>query len=129
DAVVGHPALREVVGADALRAVAGAHLALAGVRTGGVEGLALLVVELDLQRLHGPRPVLVLRLLRTGDYDAGGQVGDAHGAVGLVHVLAAGAGGAVGVDPDVGVLDVDLHVLGLGQDGDGGGGGMDAALR
>jgi hypothetical protein len=32
------------------------------------------------------------------DDDAGGKVGDADGGVGLVDVLAAGTGGAVGVD-------------------------------
>ena len=37
-----------------------------------------------------------------------GQVGDAHRRVGLVDVLAAGAGGAVGVDAQVGGVDVDL---------------------
>ena len=35
------------------------------------------------------------------DDDAGRQVGDAHGRVGLVDVLAAGAAGAHGVDADV----------------------------
>ena len=37
--------------------------------------------------------------------------------------------GAVGVDAQVGVVDLDLDVLDLGQHGDGGGGGVDAALR
>jgi hypothetical protein len=38
-------------------------------------------------------------------------VGEAHRRVGLVHLLAAGAGGAVGVDADVGLLDVDDDVV------------------
>ena len=45
--------------------------------------------------------VLVLRLLRRHHHDAGRQVGDAHGRIGRVDVLAAGAGGAHRVDADV----------------------------
>ena len=41
----------------------------------------------------------------------GGHVGDANGRVGLVDVLAAGAGGAVGVDAQVLVVDLDLNRL------------------
>src|SRR5581483_9947890 len=71
----------------------------------------------------------MLGLLGRGDDDAGGQVGDAHRGVGLVHVLAAGAGRAVGVDAQVRVIHLDLDVFDLGQHGDGGGGGVDAPLR
>ena len=56
-------------------------------------------------------------------------MGDAHGGIGLVHVLAPGAGGPVGVDAQVGGVDVDLHVLGLGQHRHGGRRGVDAPLR
>ena len=47
--------------------------------------------------------------------DAGRLVGDAHGGVGLVDVLAAGARRAVGVDLQVVVVDLDL--AGLLDDG------------
>ena len=57
----------------------------------------LLVLELGL---------LVLAL----DHDARRIVGDAHGGVGAVHVLAAGAAGAEHVDAQVLLLDVDLDV-------------------
>ncbi len=57
------------------------------------------------------------------------QVGDAHRRVGLVDVLAAGAGRAVGVDADVGVVHLDVDVLRLRQHRDGGGRGVDTALR
>jgi len=46
------------------------------------------------------------------DDDPGGQVGDPYGAVGLVHVLAAGALGPVSVDLQVVVVDLDLGVVG-----------------
>ena len=45
------------------------------------------------------------------DHDAGGQVGDAHGGVGSVDVLAAGAGGAVGVDAQILGANLDLPVV------------------
>jgi hypothetical protein len=47
-------------------------------------------------------------------------VGDANGRVGDVHVLSAGAARAVGIDPDVLVLDLHVHVFWqLGPDEDG----------
>ena len=60
DAVVGHPPLREIIGADALGAVAGADLALALGRALGVDPLAFQLVEPRAQELH--RRVLVLEL-------------------------------------------------------------------
>src|SRR5690606_31421535 len=63
-------------------------------------------------------------------HQAAGQVGDADGRVGLVDVLAAGAGGAESVDLQVGRVDRDLlDLVGLGDDGHGRRRGMDAALR
>ena len=57
-------------------------------------------------------------------------MGDAHGRVGLVDVLAAGAGGAVGVDAQIGRIDVDLlDFLELREDRDRAGRGVDPALR
>ncbi len=64
------------------------------------------------------------------DDDARGQVREAHGRVGLVDVLAAGAGGAVGVDAQVRRIDLlGLDLVDLGQHGHGAGRRVDAALR
>jgi len=121
--------LREVVGADALRAVARTHLALARIGPSGVQRLALDVVELGLEVLHRLATVLVLALLRGGHHHAGRDVGDADRRVGLVDVLAARARRAIGIDAQIGVVDLDLDILGFRQNRDGGGGGVDAPLR
>ena len=55
-------------------------------------------------------------------------MGDAHGGVGSVNALTARAGGAVGVDAQVGLVDLDVNFLGLGKYGDGSRGGLNAAL-
>jgi hypothetical protein len=55
-------------------------------------------------------------------------VGDADGRVGGVDRLAAGTGGAEGVDAQIFLLDFDVDFFGFGQHGDGDGGGVDAAL-
>src|SRR6185369_8591140 len=93
DAVIGHAPLGEVVGADTFRTVAGTDLLLA---VGGKFGILLLddvVHDAGLEDLHGLGPVLDLAaFLLAGDYRTGGEVGDAHGRVGGVDVLAAGAG-------------------------------------
>ena len=63
-------------------------------------------------------------------HDAGRDVRDAHGGVGLVDVLSARAARAVGVDAQVGRVDLHGHgLVGLGQHGDRAGAGVDAALR
>ena len=54
-------------------------------------------------------------------------MGDADRAVGGVDRLAAGAGRAVDVDPQVRVVDLDVDLLGLGQHRDGRRRGVDAA--
>ena len=46
------------------------------------------------------------------DDDAGREVRDPDGGVGLVHVLAAGAARAVGVDAQVALVDLDVGVVG-----------------
>ena len=78
-------------------------------------GLALLqldLVEAGLQHLQRLGAVLMLAaLLLDGNGDAGGNVGDAHGRIGLVDVLAARARGAVGVDAQVLVDQLDLDVV------------------
>src|SRR5690606_25469319 len=64
------------------------------------------------------------------DHHAAGHVGDADRRLGLVDVLAAGAGGTEGVDLEVGRVDLDGDVAGvLGDDRHGRGRGVDAALR
>src|SRR5229473_8023512 len=55
-------------------------------------------------------------------------MGDAHGGVGSVHGLAAGAGGAKGVDAQVLRLDFDVDFIGPRKHGDGGSGGVNAPL-
>ena len=76
------------------------------------------------------RTVLVLRPFRLAVHgNAGGDVGDADGGLGLVHVLPAGATRAHGLDAQV--LLVDLHPDGLvdvGIDEDAGEGGVAARL-
>ncbi len=116
DAVVGQAPLREVVGADAVAAVAAADQALA---RGGLLGgafAAFLFLDARLQHLQrlGLVAVLAAAVLAFG-HDAGGQVHHAHGRVGLVDVLAAGAAGAEGVDAQVGRVERD----GLGSSGSG----------
>ena len=126
--MVSDAALRKVVGADALRAVSGAHLKPAAVGIFAVLLFALKLVQAGLQHAHGLFAVLDLAaLILTGDHQTGGDVGDAHGGIGAVDVLAACTRRAVGVDAQVVHVDLDLHVLGLGQHGHGGGGGVDAA--
>src|SRR5438270_3223872 len=90
DAVVGHPALREVIGADVLRAVARADLALAvgGARRG--ECLAPHLIEPGAQHLQRAGLVLMLRFLVLLDHhEAGRQMGDPDSAVGGVDRLSA----------------------------------------
>ena len=62
DAVIGHAALREVIGANLLGAIAGADLALALLGDGVVLLLQLRLVEADAQHLHRLGAVLDLRL-------------------------------------------------------------------
>src|SRR5690606_10546430 len=98
----------EHVGAD-LVAPADVGLGRLGGVGGGLALLQLVLVEARAQ--HFPRlgAVLVLRTLGlAGNGDAGGDVGDAHGRIGGVDVLAAGAGGAVSVDAHVGFGDRDV---------------------
>jgi hypothetical protein len=60
----------------------------------------------------GRGAVLVLRALVLAlDDDAGGNVGDAHGRIGRIDVLAAGTGCAVGINAKVLVLDNDLNLI------------------
>ena len=106
------------------------HVAPDLVAPAGLDVLALELAELRLLLLEGPLQeagledldgvllVLGLRALVLAlDDDAGRAVGQADRAVGLVDVLAAGALGAVGVDPDDVPVELDLDVVvDLGQD-------------
>ncbi len=106
------------------------HVAPDLVAPAGLDVLALELADLLLllleRTLEQPgledldRHLLVLGLaplvLALGD-DAGLEVGQADGRVGLVDVLAAGALRAEGVDPDLVPVELDLDVVvGLGQD-------------
>ena len=123
--MVGHAPLREVVGAYALVAHTGADLALALGRALGHLPRPLRLVEAGGEYLHGSVLVLVLAALVLAlDDRARGQVRDADGALGLVHVLAARAGGAEGVYLQIAGVDVYLHVADLGQHGHGDGAGV-----
>src|SRR5882672_6595718 len=99
DAVIGDPSLRKIISADALGAVPRTDQ---GFARGGFLGLLLAQLPvLDARRQHRESLFLVLVLgapvLAFHD-DAGRQMRDSHGGVGLVDMLAACARGAVGVD-------------------------------
>ena len=95
------------VGADL---VAPADFGLGGI--GGV-GLRFALLQLGLvqprlQLLHRRGAVLVLgALVLAGDDDPGGNMGDPDRAVGRVDVLPACARRAIGVDPQIGFVDLD----------------------
>src|SRR5688572_7169006 len=64
------------------------------------------------------------------DDDARRQMRDANRRIGLVDVLAARAGGAIGIDLEVGLVDLDLaDVLGLRKHCDRARRGVDTTLR
>src|SRR5262245_11207437 len=130
DAMIGDPALREVVRADLLRAVAAAHHGTAVRRDRRLLVLSGTIEQPRAQDLERLRLVLVLRLLvLAGHHQAGRQVGHAHRRVGGVDALPAGTGGTEDVDAKVLLGEVDLDVLGLGQDGNGHGRCVDPSLR
>src|SRR6202044_1994763 len=103
-------------GADALAAVAGADLLAAVGGSRRIDALPLGVVDPRAQDVHGGRAILVLRPgVLHHHHDAGRNVGDADRRFGLVDVLAAGALGAHGLDPQIVLLDVDIDILDLRQ--------------
>ena len=127
DPVVGHAALREVVGADAFGAVAGADHRLARLGLGPLRGVALLFVEARAQHLHRLFAVLVLAApVLAGDHQPGRQVGDADRRIGRVDVLPARAGCAIGVDLEVARIDLHIDLVRLWQHRHGRRGGVDA---
>ena len=126
--MVGHPPLREIVGADALGAVARADLALAVGGARRRQRLPLRLVEPGAQHLQGARLVLVLRfLVLLNDDEPGRQMRDPDRAVGRVDRLAAWPRRPENVDAQILVVDLDVDLLGLGQYRDGRGRGVDAA--
>src|SRR5690606_23162135 len=65
-----------------------------------------------LEHVHRRGAVLVLAaVVLARDHDPGRNVGDAHRGIGRVDVLAAGARGAVGVDPQIAVVDLDVDAV------------------
>ena len=50
-------------------------------------------------------------LILAGDNRSRGKMRQPHGGVGFVHMLATGAGGTVGVNANVGFLDVDGNFI------------------
>ena len=89
-----------------------------------------LFIQAAAQHLHGFFLVLQLALfILAGNYKAAWHVGDAHGRIGFVDILAAVSAGAVGIDAQVIRVDIHIHLVRLRQDGHGRGAGVDAALR
>ena len=127
DAVVGHPVLGEVVGADLLRPLPRAHLRTAH-RPHLRQPLPLLpFVQSGPQDSHRPRTVLELGALALagGDYPSR-RVGDAYSSRALLHVLPARPGGPVDVYSQIVGVNFHFYLVHLWQDGHGCGGGVDA---
>ena len=129
--MVGHAALREIVGADALAAVARcppgscrsavncAVLFLLLLRPAGGLRRIFRALSLFLNWLRSSWHSTTMPVGMMGDPDGGGR---------LVDVLAARAGGTERVDLQIVRVERKLHFFGLGQHRHGDGGGVDAAL-
>src|SRR5665648_303129 len=119
--VLHHLVRVQHVAADLAAEIDVAHFAaLPGELVG--EAVLLAIHQLGLEHAHGHGLVLQLRALVLAlHHDVGGEMRDAHGGAGLVHVLPAGAARAVGVDAQVVVVDLDVGVVAhqrRGVDGD-----------
>src|SRR5262249_7010050 len=92
---------------------------------------ALLVEQARGEHRHRLRAIAVLRTVVLAlDHDPGWQVSDANCGIGLVHMLAASARSAEGVDPDLRGVDGDVgDRIGFGQHRNRAGRGMDSSLR
>ena len=107
--MVGDAALRVIVGADALGAVAAAYHQFAFGSDFRLLFAHLRSLDARRQHAHGLCLVAVLRaVILAFDHDAGGQVRDAHGRIGFVDVLAAGAAGTISINADF--RGVDHHI-------------------
>ena len=72
---------------------------------------------------------MLAAIVLTFDHDASREMRNAYGGIGLVDVLAAGTGGAISIDAQVGGVDVDvLQLIGFRHHGDGACRGVNAAL-
>ena len=110
--MVGHPSLREVVGADLFRAVSGTDLAAAKVRLFIVAPLHLQIIEFGAQERPGFRLVLQLGFLRLAvDDNAGGIMGQPHCGIGRIDALSAIAGSTHDIDADVLIRDINLDII------------------
>ena len=112
-------------------------MAPADVGLGGIgcvgHGLTLLqlgLVQPGLQLLHRLGAVLVLRtVVLGGDHDSGRHVGDPDRAVGGVDVLTARARRTVGIDAQLGFVDLNVDVVvDFGIDPDAGEAGVAAGV-
>src|SRR5580704_2813616 len=129
DAVIGHPALRKIIGANPLVAATAADERPPLLRTLLIDLLLLVLEDAAAKLSHRLGFVLVLALFILALNDnAGRQVRDANRAFGLVDLLAARAAGAHRVDLQILIADVDLHLGNFRQHGDGGGARVNAAL-
>ena len=131
DAVVRHPSLRKIVGADALRTVPAADEQPPGLRSLRIPARALRREEARFQQRHGPRPVPVLRALVLAlDDRVRRQMGDPDRGVGLVQVLSSRSRRPERIDPQIGGGDVHvIHLVHLRQHRHRARGGVDASLR
>ena len=50
-------------------------------------------------------------LVLAGDDDVGGKMGKPHGGIGFIDVLPARAAGAIGIDAQIGLVDLDFDVV------------------
>src|SRR5690606_7307366 len=111
DTVVGNPPLGEVVGANPLRAITTAYQAFTG--TGLLPLLTFLSrgQQLRCQQRHGLGAVFMLgALVLALYYDSGRNMRDTNRRFGLVHVLTTSARGTIGINPQVGWINVHrLH--------------------
>ena len=108
--VLDHLIRLQHIGSD-LIAPAGIPLAFMGVIDGGVAPVQLHLIKPRFQSFHGDVTVLVLGFFRTCHHDASGVVGDAHCRIRGVDVLSPSPGGTVGINPDIGGVNLDLDII------------------